>query len=80
MLRDSLMSVDRWPMQEILREHGVALRLGLVGEGDTPYVKTASEHKISDEDASDEDRVLRRDRHAAAASPVGRAGRAKVDR
>lgn len=67
-------------MQEILREHGVALRLGLVGEGDAPYVKTASELEISDEDASDEDRVLMQGRHAAAASPVGRVGRAEVDR
>jgi predicted HTH domain antitoxin len=36
-----LADVDRWPMQEILRGHGVALRLGLVGEGDTPYLTSS---------------------------------------
>lgn len=45
-----------------------------------PIKKTASELEISDEDASDEDRVLMQGRHAAAASPVGRVGRAEVDR
>jgi hypothetical protein len=42
--------------------------------------KTANELEFSDEDASDEDRVLMQERHAAAASPVGRVGRAEVGR
>jgi predicted HTH domain antitoxin len=41
-----LADVDRWPMQEILREHGVALRLGLVVEGDATYEKDGERTRI----------------------------------
>ena len=45
-----LAGVDRWTMRDILREHGVELRLGLVDEDDTAYeVEAASELEYSDE-------------------------------
>ena len=45
-----LAGVDRWTMRDILREHGVELRLGLVDEDDTAYeVEAVSELEYSDE-------------------------------
>jgi hypothetical protein len=43
-------------MRDILREHGVELRLGLVDEDDAAYeVEAASELEFGDEDSSDEE-------------------------
>jgi predicted HTH domain antitoxin len=51
-----LADVDRWTMRDILREHGVALRLGLVDEDDAAYeAKAARELEFDDEDSSDEE-------------------------
>ena len=51
-----LADVDSWTMRDILREHGVELRLGLVDEDDTPYeIEAASELEFSDEDSGDEE-------------------------
>ena len=51
-----LAAVDRWTMRDILREHGVELRLGLVDEDDAAYeVEAASELEFDDEDSSDEE-------------------------
>jgi predicted HTH domain antitoxin len=50
-----LADVDRWTMREILRDHDVALRLGLVDEDDAAYeVETASELDYGD-DSDDEE-------------------------
>ena len=51
-----LADVDRWTMRDILREHGVELRLGLVDEDDAVYeVEAARELEFDDEDSSDEE-------------------------
>jgi predicted HTH domain antitoxin len=51
-----LADVDRWTMRDILREHGVELRLGLVDEADAVYeVEPARELEFDDEDSSDEE-------------------------
>jgi predicted HTH domain antitoxin len=51
-----LADVDRWTMRDILREHGVELRLGLVDEADAVYeVEPARELEFGDEDSSDEE-------------------------
>lgn len=43
-------------MRDILREHGVELRLGLVDEDDAAYkVEAARELDFDDEDSSDEE-------------------------
>ncbi|WP_330630944.1 UPF0175 family protein [Halocatena halophila] len=39
-----LAQVDRWTMREILREHGVDLRLGLMNEDDAAYEREAPQH------------------------------------
>jgi len=42
-------------MRDILREHGVELRLGLVDEDDAAYeVEAASELEFDDKDSADE--------------------------
>ena len=38
-----LADVDRWTMRDILREHGVKLRLGLTDEADAEYEAEAAE-------------------------------------
>ena len=38
-----LADVDRWTMRDILREHGVELRLGLTDEADAEYESKAAE-------------------------------------
>jgi len=38
-----LADVDRWTMRDILREHGVELRLGLADEADAEYEIEATE-------------------------------------
>jgi len=51
-----LADVDRWTMRDILREHGVDLRLGLVDEDDAAYeVEAARELEFDDEDSDDVD-------------------------
>lgn len=51
-----LADVDRWTRCELLQEHGVELRLGLVDEDDSAYeVAAAIELEFSDEDSSDEE-------------------------
>jgi predicted HTH domain antitoxin len=46
-----LADVDRWTMRDILREHGVELRLGLVDEDDAAYeVEAARELDFDDEE------------------------------
>ena len=51
-----LADVDRWTMRDILREHDVELRLGLVDEDDAGYeVEAAKELEFDDEDSSDEE-------------------------
>lgn len=49
-----LAAVDRWTMRDILREHGVELRLGLVDEDDAAdEVAAARELEFDDEDSDD---------------------------
>jgi predicted HTH domain antitoxin len=51
-----LADVDRWTMRDILREHGVELRLGLADEDDAAYkAEAASELEFSDEGSNDEE-------------------------
>jgi predicted HTH domain antitoxin len=51
-----LAAVDRWTMRDILREHGVELRLGLLDEDDaTDEIAAASELEFDDEGADDEE-------------------------
>jgi predicted HTH domain antitoxin len=51
-----LAAVDRWTMRDILREHGVEVRLGLVDEDDAAYeAEAARELEFDDEDSSDEE-------------------------
>ena len=51
-----LAAVDRWTMRDILREHGVELRLGLVDEDDAAdEAEAARELEFDDEDSSDEE-------------------------
>jgi len=51
-----LADVDRWTMREILREHGVELRLGLADEEDAAYeAAAATDLEFSDEDVDDEE-------------------------
>jgi hypothetical protein len=46
----------RWTNCDILREHGLELRLGLVDEDDAAYeVEAARELEFDDEDSSDEE-------------------------
>jgi predicted HTH domain antitoxin len=46
-----LADVDRWTMRDILREHGVELRLGLADEADAEYeVEAAEELEFTDQD------------------------------
>jgi predicted HTH domain antitoxin len=46
-----LAGVDRWTMREILRDHGVDLRLGLVDESDAEYeAEAARTLEFGDED------------------------------
>lgn len=50
-----LADVDRWTMRDILREHGVALRLGLVDADDAASeTDAARELEFSDADTDDE--------------------------
>jgi len=49
-----LADVDRWTMRDILREHGVELRLGLVDEDDATYeVEAASDLEFDEEELDD---------------------------
>ena len=49
-----LAAVDRWTMRDILREHGVELRLGLVDEDDAAdEIAAARELEFDDEDSDD---------------------------
>jgi len=51
-----LAGVDRWTMRDLLHEHGVKLRLGLVDEDDAAdEVEAASELEFDDEDSDDEE-------------------------
>ena len=51
-----LAAVDRWMMRDILREHGVALRVGLATENDAAYeVEAATKLEFDDTDLDDED-------------------------
>ena len=50
------MNRTRWTNCDILREHGLELRLGLVDEDDAAYeVEAARELEFDDEDSSDEE-------------------------
>jgi hypothetical protein len=43
-------------MRDILREHGVTIRVGLVDEADAAYeTEAASELEFSDEDSADDE-------------------------
>jgi predicted HTH domain antitoxin len=47
-----LADVDRWTMRDILRKHGVELRLGLVDEDDAAYeAEVARELEFDDEES-----------------------------
>jgi len=49
-----LADVDRWTMRDILREHGIELRLGLIDEDDAAYEReAANELAFDDEDLDD---------------------------
>ena len=49
-----LADVDRWTMRDILREHGVELRLGLADEDDAAYeAEAATELEFEDEGTDD---------------------------
>ena len=51
-----LADADRWTMRDILHEHGVELRLGLIDEDDAAYeMEAASELELDDEDSDDEE-------------------------
>ena len=51
-----LADVDRWTMRDILHEHGVELRLGLIDEDDAAYeMEAAGELELDDEDSDDEE-------------------------
>ncbi|WP_049986438.1 UPF0175 family protein [Halobellus rufus] len=51
-----LADVDRWTMRDILREHSIELRLGLVDEDDAAYeLEAARELEFDDEDSDDEE-------------------------
>lgn len=51
-----LANVDRWTMRDILREHGVDLRLGLRDEDDAAEeAKAATELRFTDTEDSDEE-------------------------
>ncbi len=51
-----LADVDRWTMGDIFREHGVALRRGLVdGDDAASEAKAARDLEFDDEDSSDEE-------------------------
>lgn len=46
-----LADVDQWTMRDVLREHGVELRLGLADEHDAAYeADAATQLEFSDED------------------------------
>ncbi|MDB2293267.1 UPF0175 family protein [Halorubrum ezzemoulense] len=50
-----LADVDRWTMRDILREHGVELRLGLVDEDNAAYEgEVASELNFDDQGSGNE--------------------------
>jgi predicted HTH domain antitoxin len=50
-----LAAVDRWTMRDILREHGLELRIGLADEEDAAYeAEAAAELEFSDEAKDDE--------------------------
>jgi predicted HTH domain antitoxin len=51
-----LADVDRWTMRDILREHGVELRLGLADEADAEYeVEAAEGLELADGDDTSQD-------------------------
>lgn len=51
-----LADVDRWTMRDILREHGVDLRLGLLDEDEVAHeVEAADELEFDDEGPEDEE-------------------------
>ena len=51
-----LANVDRWTMRDMLREHGIELRVGLADEDDAAYEKTAaSELEYSEGNSDDEE-------------------------
>ena len=47
--------VDRWTMRDLLREHNVELRLGLVDEEDATYEVEAATELEFDDEGSNED-------------------------
>lgn len=49
-----LANVDRWTMRDILREHGVELRLGLANEDDATYEKEAAKELEFNDAASND--------------------------
>ena len=55
-----LADVDRWTMRDILREHGVELRLGIADEDDAAYeAEAATELEFSTEDSNDEEQRVK---------------------
>ena len=50
-----LAAVDRWTMRDILREHGVGLRLGLADKEDARYEGDAARELEFDEAESDDE-------------------------
>jgi predicted HTH domain antitoxin len=50
-----LADVDRWTMRDLLREHGVELRIGLADDDDAEYEREAArELDFSDEETGDD--------------------------
>lgn len=49
-----LADVDRWTMRDILRDHGVDLRLGLADEADAAYEADAADSLTFDGDSEQE--------------------------
>ena len=50
-----LAGVDRWTMRDLLREHGVELRLGLADEEDAAYEAEAATELDFDEGLADDE-------------------------
>ena len=57
-----LANVDRWTMCDILREHGVELRLGLINEDDAAFEVTAANELEFSSEKIDDDGHVRTDR------------------
>jgi predicted HTH domain antitoxin len=51
-----LADIDRWTMRDVIREHGIELRLGLADEEDAAYeAEAATELEFEDDGTNDEE-------------------------